>query len=437
MGVDDEFNGRSRTPSPLPAVHESQLPREHSLFRPRHSRRQRTALTAAVVFFCTPLVLLGVGVRPAEFENRKLAEFPSISSGFGFFTGLDAWAADHTPLRDKAVAVANGVSRGVFGESPQAPRSKQQDVGGPIPVPPKDPSADRPDPTAYVRAIEGKDDWLYLGFDVEAGCEPNLPLPEMFGRLVRLRQGVEASGRKFVLVVAPNKSTVVPEHMPARYFGKTCFEQARTEFWNQVGPLTGAVDLRPGLAEAAREAGRPVYSKHDSHWTHEGGVVMARAIADAVQPGLSDDWEVEHGGKVQLPADLSKLLGRTDSVELDAYRIKPDGESVRSKPVKGDPAAAQQVTQDLVPGMSNARVGLLGDSFSFYVAQYLVAGFSDITLQHSDAVNSEPLQVAQMLARQDVVVLEVAERNLVGGINPLLNPSVIDLIAAELAKHPR
>ena len=103
----------------LPPLPESWLPREHALHRPRHGVRQTSSRVAALVFFCVPLLLLVVGVRAPEFENRRLADFPSVTDGFGLFTGLDQWATDHLPLRDKAVQAEDGISRGVFGEPPQ------------------------------------------------------------------------------------------------------------------------------------------------------------------------------------------------------------------------------------------------------------------------------------------------------------------------------
>jgi len=102
---------------PSIAVHEAWLPAEHPLHRPRHGGRQRTALLSALVFFLVPVLAVSLGVRPAEFENRALAGFPTPTDGWGFFTGLPAWASDHLPFRDVAVRVVDGLSRGAFGES--------------------------------------------------------------------------------------------------------------------------------------------------------------------------------------------------------------------------------------------------------------------------------------------------------------------------------
>lgn len=420
-------------PKSLPAVPESLLPREHALYRPRHSSRQRTALTLAILFFCAPALLLVVGVRPAEFENRKLAEFPSITDGWGFFTGLNAWASDHVPLRDKAVAAANGISRGLFGEAPDLDR--RQDVVGPVPTPPKDPSADRPDPTAFVDVIEGKDDWLFLGADVEGACDPVMPVAEVHARLSRLRAAVEASGRRFLLVVAPNKSTMVPGFLPSKFYGKDCFNKARDEFWQGIGK-TGALDLRSRIEQTAELTKRLPYPKYDSHWTHEGSLVMARVITDTVKPGTSKDWKVEPTKVVDREGDLAPLLGRTSTDPVQSYDLAPDGRTVRNHEIPLDPKP-QRFTQAPSKGVATAKVGLLGDSFAYYAAQYLVACFTDLTMVHVERLTHNAREVARALAETDVVVLEAAERLLVSGLDPVLEPQAIDIIAEELAKNPR
>uniref|UniRef100_UPI0031D00500 alginate O-acetyltransferase AlgX-related protein n=1 Tax=Saccharothrix mutabilis TaxID=33921 RepID=UPI0031D00500 len=420
----------------LPALPESFLPVEHALYRPRHSARQRTARYAAVLYFFLPLAMLAVGLRPAEFENRKLAEFPSITDGWGFFTGLEKWASDHLPLRDRAVAAADGISRGLFGEAPQFERP-QGPVGPVQTTPPKDPSLDRPDPTAFVQVIEGKDDWLYLGTDIRVACEPTVPTEEMYARLGRLKQAVEASGRRFILAIAPNKSTMVPEYLPSRYFGKDCAPVGRDAFWNTVVSKTGALDLRPALKKAAEEKGGPVYPKYDSHWTHDGSVVMAKAVAEAIDPGVTRTWEVSQVETHERDGDLAALIGRKASDRVPEYRLEPDGEQTRSLENGVTDRDPRHFTQDQITGVTKAKVAFVGDSFGYYSVPYVAAAFTDLRLQHADGAVKDPAAMGRMLAESDIIVIEAAERNLVGGMYPLLRPEAIDAIAAELAARPR
>lgn len=424
----------------LPAVPESFLPREHAHYRPRHGRTQRTAFVSAVVFFCVPLLLLAVGVRPGEFENRRLADFPSPGAGWGFFTGLDRWATDHLPLRQQAVIAADAISRGVFGEPPKLKRATE--VGGPVqvPVPPPTPEPedrDTPMPSDFPDVIEGRRGWLYLGEDVRGACNPTLSLDDVFGRLRALRSAVESSGRKFVLVVAPNKSTAVPENLPTQYYGAACAAKTRDEFWRRLSAETGALDVRGGLSAAAQRTGAPVYSRLDTHWTYEGGLVMTRAVVEQIRPGVTKTWKVREGDVVEVPGDLSKVLGRSENVQLKTNELAPDGRRFRSRAVTRPLEEPKRYVQLPGTGMVNTPVGMLGDSFSMYVLRDLVVPFADLTLQDTDKVPKNPQRVADMLADKDVVVLEASERSLVGGVNPMLNTDIIGVIAAGLAARPK
>jgi len=124
-------------PSTLPPIHESLLPRDHTLHRPRHGKRQRAALTCAMVFFLVPTLAFVFGVRPQNFENHRLAAFPSPAAGWAFFTGLNNWATDHLPLRQLGVQAETGISSGVFGEPPAFSGTDRQSTGvaiGPIAI---------------------------------------------------------------------------------------------------------------------------------------------------------------------------------------------------------------------------------------------------------------------------------------------------------------
>jgi hypothetical protein len=154
---------------------------------------------------------------------------------------------------------------------------------------------------AFPSVIEGRDGWLYLGADVSSACVPARTLTGTLMSLRRLRTAVEASGRQFVLVVAPDKTTMVPEHLPADYLGRDCSSRAKDEFWRRVVAEAGAIDLRPALTEIAQRKGSPVYYPADTHWSQEGGLAMTYALADRVEPGITRTWHVAPTGSIRWP----------------------------------------------------------------------------------------------------------------------------------------
>lgn len=420
----------------LPPLPESWLPREHPLYRPRHGLKQRTSRIAAGIFFFVPILLLVVGVRPQAFENRPLAEFPSPLDGWSFFTGLEKWATDHLPLRQQAVLAQDGISRSVFGEAPQL--GKKQDTG-PVPQQTQEPEVPEGpiDPDSVPKVIEGKDGWLYYGDDVRNSCVPWRPVDTLMQNLDRLRDAVEKSGRKFVFTVAPDKTTMVPEKLPDTFVGKQCSRKASEELYKKVDGKQ--LDLRQPLKDEAQKLGRPIYAQHDTHWEHEGALIMLRALAEAAQPGITKSWTLTKGPTGETPADLSTMLGRNDKRPFQTYELRPDGQKVRSKFTQDfytylEPTRFAQPAES---GMVGKRASFFGDSFGFVATPYFAGAFADITLLHTDVAEKNVQVVARTMVESDVVIFEGVERSLRGGTNKLLQTEAVDALIAELAKHKK
>jgi alginate O-acetyltransferase complex protein AlgJ len=400
------------------------MPGEHPMHRPRPGGRHLIALICAGLFFLGPAIALGCGAQAARFENRPLAGFGNPGDGWAWLAGLPAWAADHLPFRDGAVRATQEVSRGVFGEPASLP-------GGSRTVAPVVPAAQ-----AFPSVIEGRDGWLYLGADVSGACLPSRSLADTLGSLRRLRSLVEASGRQFVLVVAPDKTTMVPEHLPAEYLGRGCSSQAREEFWRRLVAETGAIDLRPTLVEIARRQGSPVYYPADTHWSQEGGLAMTYALADRVESGITRTWQVARAGWIPWSDDISPLIGRSGERAIPTYSLAPAGLLDRTRSIASDFRVPLNLTSAPAAGTVGKPVRMIADSFTQFASPYLAAAFTDITVVHPDTVAAAPRSAGDLLADGKVVVLQVVERNLLSGTSPILLHPVIDEIGAQLARRP-
>ncbi|MGB8201508.1 MAG: hypothetical protein WCF33_17760, partial [Pseudonocardiaceae bacterium] len=284
--------------------------------------------------------------------------------------------------------------------------------------------------------IEGREGWLYLGADVSGACVPSRSLTDTLISLRRLRATVEASGRQFVLVVAPNKTTMVPEHLPADYPGRDCAARTRDEFWRRVVTEAGAIDLRPALAEIARRKGSPVYYPGDTHWSQEGGLAMTYALADRVHPGITRTWQVAPTGSTPWPDDISPLIGRRDTHSIPTYSLAPAGQADRTRSIPSDFRVPLRLTSAPAAGTVDRPVRMIADSFTQFASSYVAAAFTDITIVHPETVGAAPALAGKLLAGGKIVVLEVAERNLVSGASPILLQPVITEIAHQLSQHP-
>ena len=432
--------GTERQSTGLPPTHESWLPKEHNLYRPRHSPRQRTALICAIVFFLAPTLAFVFGARPGAFENRALHPFPSFGGGWGLFTNLPGWATDHLALREAGVDAAAGISTGLFGDPPQSGQSTSTGpLGG---APGTQPAPDDTTPASgYPTLIYGPDGWLYLGADMSNKCVPKMSSDQVVRAFQRLRAAVESSGRRFELVIAPDKSTEMPQYLPASYAGKDCARAASAQFWADAARTLGDIDVRSALQQTASRLGHPIYDPDDTHWSYDGGLVMTSALAERLDPGVTADWKVTPGQVNPWPADLPMLQGRTEYRHLQTYALAPDGSTDREHYVASDfraPLRLQQPAPKLSSGVIESRTAIIGDSFTQFAQPFLAAAFSDLTIVHPETVAANPTgDATRLLADRDVIVVELAERNAVGGGSPLLRDSVIDQIAAVLRSHPR
>ncbi|GAB3282488.1 hypothetical protein GCM10027563_12440 [Parasphingorhabdus pacifica] len=408
------------------------MPREHPLHRPRHGRRQLTALVCALLFFSAPLVTWMFGARAEPLENRPRTEFPGVTDGWGFFTGLHPWATDSLPFRTEAVRSVDAFSRGVFGEPAQ-----RQGGGEPsAPVGGDDDANDTPlRESMFPDVIEGENGWLYLGHDVSYQCVPRMELSGVMASLRRWRSVVEASGREFELVIAPDKSSVYPEHLPAEYAGEECSTRHRERFWQSL-PDTGALDLRARLRELAERNGRPIYHEIDTHWTHEGGVAMVYQLAEQLESGTTGTWELRPSRRYEHSADIPDLLGQDRTVQIQAYSLAPDGGADNTRFRPSDFAEPLRFESSPKEGTVDEPVRMVGDSFSQFASPYLAAAFSDIAVVHPDTVSEQPERMGELLAEGESVVFELSERFVAGGRYDLLDPAVIDRVGEVLAAHP-
>jgi hypothetical protein len=290
--------------------------------------------------------------------------------------------------------------------------------------------------------INGTNGWLYLGADVSNKCNPTMDLNHVVSALQRLRHAVESSGRRFELVIPPDKSTAVPEHLPQNYAGKGCSVALSNQFWQRATRELGVIDLRNELASAALRVGHLLYSPNDTHWTFEGGMTMTYALAEALRPGVTSSWLANPGRIEPWPADIALYLGKSEDRHLHTYSLAPDGQTDRTNYVASDFRTPLRLTQasagQPLSGVIGEKVGLIADSFTQFTSPFLAAGFKDIVIVHNETLAQNPAEnTAHLLADRDVIAVELAERNVAGGASPLLQDSVLNTITKVLAENPR
>ena len=404
----------------------------------REPVRRLPALLAALLFFFGPLGAFVLGARPEAFENRALAELPAPSDGWSFFPDFTTWAVDHLPLRQQAVEAYAAGSETVFGEPPSYGTTDQGPLGGA-------PGGERTDSeaTEFPQVIQGEDGWLYLGADVSNMCDPTRDIDETFDRLDRLARAVEDSGRRFVLTIAPDKSTIYPDNLPDTYLGEECASERRDAFWEVLrsSPPDWYVDLREPLEEQQEESG-PIYRPTDTHWAPRGAAVFAYELARALDPTLLMGTRLRETGDTSRTGDLGTLLGAPVEDEYPDYAVERTGVT----PVGRDSLLLPELPYDAAYTVTNRSAGaplfaprtlLLGDSFTNSSRGALGAWFAELALLHNEVAAEDPQIAADAMADADVIVYEIVERSLGSGRAALLDDAALDAIEATLAAAPR
>ena len=247
--------------------------------------------------------------------------------------------------------------------------------------------------------ILGSDGWLYYADELAdyTGTEP-MTERQVFAaarNLALMREYAEGQGADFVFTIAPNKSSLYPEHMPAypRSGERTDAERLAAELEAQGVNYVNLFELF-----AAEDA--TLYFAHDSHWTSRGAALAADALNAelGVESGYADGYEFESRAHT---GDLFEMLypaGRdTETDDAPVGLAFTQGEGVRPDSITID-----------TEGAGEGRLLMFRDSFGELLYPFMAEGFAEARFSRQAAYDLSP---AEELSA-DCVVIEIVERNL-------------------------
>jgi len=396
---------------------------------PRPRGRRWLVLLVGLVFLFTPAAAYVSGIRATEIENRRLTAFPSLSAGWEFFPQLSAWATDHLPLRDRAVAANTRLSETVFGEPPQYGGPAGAGGAGPVAPAPGDAQVEQ---RVFPKILQGREGWLFLGADVSGACEPLLPLDETLAGLTRFGELVQRAGKTYVFTVAPDKSTMNPDKMPESYVGDDCAPGAKAAFWDRMetDPPVGYVDLKQELERVQEEGGENLWRPSDTHWAQRGGLVYAQKLAEALDPALWRTSRITPTGPVQLQADLAAQLGTPRKDTVPGWRLEREGVTVTD-----ERATTLAATTTGAPLYEPATL-VLGDSFTQSSLSLLSPLFSSARIVQPATAVDDPPALVSAISSSDTIVLEIVERSVVAGDVPIIDEAFLASLEQALPTAP-
>jgi hypothetical protein len=337
--------------------------------------------------------LFGVDGADAEAENRDLAAFPRLDSGWSsvkaFPLGLADWFADHFGLRARLIQW--------YGET----RLFLLHVS--------------PSPGVAL----GKDGWLFYVDDSSLEDYAHVQPLAAFGvrnwrvAVLRARDWMHARRGAYVFTIAPDKHVIYQEEFPAG-IRPAPNESRMDQVLATLSDSGVSVDVRPALFDA--KAHERIYQRTDTHWNDLGAFAAYQQIIERVRaqnPSVPPAWQRADFEEIKqtVPAmDLAGMIGlKRVLLEEDLELVPKRARLARVvEPVGALPTAEEGRLVTEIPGSSLPRAVIFRDSFGSRLVPFLSEHFSRAVYLWqndflTDAVESE---------HADVVIEEIVGRHL-------------------------
>jgi hypothetical protein len=240
----------------------------------------------------------------------------------------------------------------------------------------------------------GNNGWLYSRQSIEdyrkEACGGSADTDRLVLELHAIERIIESSGRRFIFIVAPSKSTIYPEYVGFVPQSTICNRSQYDLLLETIGshPLKSFVSLEQ-LLQNAKKSHALLYDKTSTYWNGLGAMVAA----DAIQAQIIQDQR-------QKRVIDYKRSAATGAGDLDR-RLMGFLTAVDDVPVMHLASSGQS-------GFSSAIV--YGDDFIKNLIPYLAQIFSQLEVIRADSVPSR--QYGEDLRASDLILLERAESGL-------------------------
>jgi hypothetical protein len=239
--------------------------------------------------------------------------------------------------------------------------------------------------------IIGKDGWLFNAGDWElhdflGTDQVSSERLDQWEQILEQRQArlAEWDGN-YLLVVAPNKTSVYSEYLPSRlveHRGVTKSMQI-SSFLDTRAVNSHFLDLTT-LMQRHKESGS-LYYKTDTHWNDRGAYLSYLEIIDRVKtwyPAIVPlSEEKVHAQTIKgVSGDLALLLGLKGVLteDLEGLTITDACSQGEKNYVNEQVSADLQLTRTVCPSATNMRILVIGDSFLDYMKKYLSESFAEV-----------------------------------------------------------
>ena len=255
------------------------------------------------------------------------------------------------------------------------------------------------------QVIAGRDDFLFFADTLDCYTGENAmtdaEITAAADALASLHEYAKKHGAKFLFAAAPNKNSVYPEKMPARYKMETEARDLDRLYAALDERGVPYLDLRPVLTAAKAE--RLIYHRRDTHWNTEGARIAWEAIGDALSLTLPDYDAFGYAEVTDFAGDLDTLLfpSREMFDENTVYNL--DGQYIFTS------AYATPMDMTITSrGAGSGKLLMFRDSFANALIPLMASAFAETQLERAVPYRMDLLEGFDA----DCVIVEIAERNL-------------------------
>jgi hypothetical protein len=345
----------------------------------------------ASCLFVAPGVANVAGISSPPPQNREPAAAPTLTDGWKFVGQLGSFLNDRFALRDKSLKIDSFIDRSVFNEQPA--------FGG----------------SATPQVLEGKDGYLFLKDAFDAACTGHGTPQSITENVKRFADIVQRSGRKIVISIAPDKSSVLVDKLPEKNVQAECHRLHQDQLWNSLGNagIPGYVDLRSVLRTEVQKNRRPLYFRQDSHWNQEGSLVGVKQVVERFQSNLWDESAVVFAGVTPYTGDLEVMRGGTKTDETSNFGVNRGQIKVEaSQQDENQSLGYRQISQMSGP-LGSLVVGetlMMYDSFGMAAIGQIAPYFEKLKTVHFEDFHSD--KWIEMIKSADSVLFMCVERGL-------------------------
>ena len=240
----------------------------------------------------------------------------------------------------------------------------------------------------------GTNGWLYTHRSIEdyrkGACSGRADIGQLVLELQALETIIEASGSRFLFIVAPNKSTVYPEHVGFVPNSAGCNRSRYDLLLESIAeyPLRSFVRLDEQLRQA-KKGDALLYDKTSTYWNGLGAAVAAETIHQQIFDGRSEKRpaDCDSSGIISTGDLYNQLMGFPSLAEEGPFQrfVNPD-------------------RPDLPTGL------LYGDAFVENLLPSMARMFRQLDVTPANGVPSK--QRSENLRAYDFILLETAECDL-------------------------